>query len=38
MTVEDRRKHKRLVQKGADALLVRLDTHDAVLCERARGC
>ena len=35
MAVQDSRQHERLVQQGVDALLVRLDTNNAVLRERA---
>lgn len=33
MAVQNRSKHQRLVQQRIDALLVRLDSRYAILCE-----
>ena len=35
MAVQDSRQHERLVEERVDALLIRLDTNNAVLRERA---
>ena len=37
MAVQNSRQHERFVEEGVDTLLVRLDTNNAVLRERARG-
>lgn len=38
MAIEDGCQHERLVEQGVDALLVGLNTNDAVLRERSRRC